>query len=263
MKTISVIAYNRPAYLRRVLEALEKCRGVENYKVFVSVDDAAHQLETLLAAHGSMPAMFGHERYHVWAPRCERLGVDWHPKQVYDCIFDLEGSDFNVMLEDDTVPSPDALELADWFCEHGREYAYLSLHNGSTKPEDPTALEENMRFCPWGWACTREMWQKWFAPNWNCKVNEPAGWDWSMGVIIQRNGLKCLNPRMSRTLNIGREGGVYETPDHFDSFHGPTVAHDGSPVEYRIASRLPAGYETDVESWVKEAECPQKRSSPC
>jgi hypothetical protein len=200
---------------------------------------------------------------------------------VYERVFRNSpdtNSDFNVMLEDDTVPSADTLELANWFYEngqyeagltadfmreHGRfppetesgRYAYLSLHNGSTKQEDPSALEENMRFCPWGWACTREMWQKWFAPNWNCKVNEPRGWDWSMGVIIQRNGLKCLNPRMSRTLNIGREGGVYETPDHFDSFHGPTVAHDGSPVEYRIASRLPAGYAQDVESWVKEAVC--------
>ena len=211
----------------------------------------------------------------------DNLGVDEHPRLVYETVF--RKSDFNVMLEDDTVPSPDALELADWFCKETRnvilktrsvgmsatlkweieKYAYLSLHNGSTKPEDPTAMEENMRFCPWGWACTREMWQKWFAPNWNCKVNEPRGWDWSMGVIIQRNGLKCLNPRMSRTLNIGREGGVYETPDHFDSFHGPTVAHDGSPVEYRIASRLPAGYQQDVESWVKEAVCPRKRDSPC
>ena len=253
MKTISVIAYNRPAYLRRVLEALAKCRGVNDYHVVVSIDNGLMYPETIKVAR---------EFRHETLMPANHYGVDLHPFKVYELVF-FNGSDFNVVLEDDTVPSPDALELADWFCEHGKEYAYLSLHNGSTKPEDPTALEENMRFCPWGWACTREMWQKWFAPNWNCKVNEPRGWDWSMGVIIQRNGLKCLNPRMSRTLNIGREGGVYETPDHFDSFHGPTVAHDGSPVEYRIASRLPAGYQQDVESWVKEAVCPRKRSSPC
>ena len=249
-KTVTVIGWRRPAYLRRVLDALTKCRGIEAWDVLISIDGPhSREQEVCMGAAqvfslvNPCTVLFHHDN----------LGVDEHPRLVYETVF--RKSDFNVMLEDDTVPSPDALELADWFCEHGREYAYLSLHNGSTKPEDPTAMEENMRFCPWGWACTREMWQKWFAPNWNCKVNEPRGWDWSMGVIIQRNGLKCLNPRMSRTLNIGREGGVYETPDHFDSFHGPTLAHYGNPVEYRIASRLPAGHAQDVESWVKEDVC--------
>ena len=249
MKTISVIAYNRPAYLRRVLEALTKCRGLSGYEVRISVDGPIGDFlsDQCFAVASAFP--FGKAIQYM-----SNVGVDDHPFRSIGMAFS-SGSEFNVHIEDDVVPSPDTLEMADWFCEQGKEYAYLSLHNGSTKPEDPAALEENMRFCPWGWACTREMWQKWFSPSWNCKVNEPLGWDWSMGVIIQRNGLKCLNPRMSRTLNIGREGGVYETPDHFDSFHGPTVAHDGSPVEYRIASRLPAGYQQDVESWVKEAVC--------
>jgi len=257
MRTITVLAWRRPAYLRRVLEALAKCRGIEGYEVFVSVDDAAHQNETLLAAHGSTPAMFGHDRYHVWAPHCELLGVDWHPKHVYDCIFDLEGSDFNVMLEDDVLPSPDALELANWFYEHGREYACLLLHGGTTDQSNPLAVNEISRFCPWGWATTREMWERWWKPNWNCKINEPCrGWDFSMGLVIQRNGLKCLKPALSRTLNIGREGGVYETPGHWDEWAARLVASDGTHgTEYQIAGRLPLGYEMDVDSWVKEAVC--------
>ena len=79
-------------------------------------------------------------------------------------------------------------------------------------------MQECMRFNPWGWAVTREIWKRWFKPNWNCKTVPPLGWDRSLGYIIQKNGLKCLRPRMSRVRNIGREGGVYETPEHFDYF---------------------------------------------
>ena len=246
MKTISVIAYNRPAYLRRVLEALAKCRGVNKYEVFVSVDEAGGQQDSLRVAHD-----YHHPNKHVLF-QVRKEGVDRHPQLVYQHVFGPHiKSDFNVMLEDDTVPSPDALELADWFCEHGKEYACLLLHNFSTGAEDPNALHELMRFNPWGWGCTREIWNRWFAPNWNCKRYEAKGWDWSLGYVIQTNGLKALQPNLSRTLNIGREGGVYETPVHFDSFHGSTVAHSGSASEYRISARLPEKYQnTEVEQWV-------------
>jgi hypothetical protein len=276
MRTITVLGWRRPDYLRRTLEALAKCRGVKNYHIFVSIDDAEHQMETLLAAHGSMPALFGHDQYHLLAPG-KHFGVDDHPKNVYDIVFGNQQSDFNVMLEDDVVPALDALELADWFYENGQfqaglsadfvrdrkeipeyesgRYAALLLHSGSTDQSNPLALNELSRFCPWGWATTREMWDRWWAPNWNCKQNEPChGRDFSMGVVIQRNVLKCLKPALSRSLNIGREGGVYETPGHHDEWTKGLVSSDGTHgKEYFVQGRLQPGYDNDMDGWVKEA----------
>ena len=247
MKTVTVLAWRRPAYLRRVLEALAKCRGVNDYHVVVSIDNGLMYPETLKVAR---------EFRHETLMPANHYGVDLHPFKVYELVF-FNGSDFNVVLEDDVVPAPDALELADWFYEHGREYACLLLHGGTTDQSNPLAVNEISRFCPWGWATPREMWERWWKPNWNCKINEPCrGWDFSMGLVIQRNGLKCLKPVLSRTLNIGREGGVYETPGHWDEWAARLVASDGTHgTEYQISGRLPLGYEMEVDSWVKEAVC--------
>jgi hypothetical protein len=251
MKTITVLAWRRPAYLRRVLEALAKCRGLSGYEVRISVDGPIGDFlsDQCFSVASAFP--FGKAIQYM-----SNVGVDDHPFRSIGMAFS-SGSEFNLHIEDDVVPAPDALELANWFYEHGREYACLLLHGGTTDQSNPLALNEISRFCPWGWATTREMWERWWKPNWNCKINEPCrGWDFSMGLVIQRNGLKCLKPALSRTLNIGREGGVYETPGHWDEWASRLVASDGTHgTEYQISGRLPHGYEMDVDSWVKEAVC--------
>ena len=37
-KTITVLAYNRPDYLRQTLDALSQCRGLAGYDLVISVD---------------------------------------------------------------------------------------------------------------------------------------------------------------------------------------------------------------------------------
>jgi hypothetical protein len=271
MKSITVLAYNRPDYLRRTLAALAQCRGVDAYEIYVSVDDAANQTETLVAAHSFSGMSFAQDRFHVYAME-KREGVNEHPRVVYDSIFRFHVFDFNVCLEDDVIPSQDALELCDVFFEIHRmvsggfhdgysirnpsDYACLLLHSGSKDQSDPLQLSEISRFCPWGWAMTRQAWENVFRPNWNPDTLHPphSGWDYGCGLAIQRNGLKCLKPVLSRTLNIGREKGTYETPAHWDEWAKDLVSSDGTHGKhYFIGSRLTPGYEKDMEEWVKEA----------
>jgi len=258
MKTISVIGYNRPEYLTRTLTALSQCRGIEDYEIIVSVDDAANQMDTLVTAH-SFAAASWHDRFHVWAHPFGKLGVNRHPRDVYDHLFSWFQTDFTVVFEDDIVPSPDALELCDWFYNLPTrdEYACLLLHGATKDQSNPLRVDEFNRFCPWGWAFTRAAWENIFRPEWNAKPETPSGgtgWDWSCGLTIQRHALKVLVPVLSRTLNIGREGGTYESPDNWDEWAKELVASDGTHgKDYLIGNRLPAGYEKDVDSWVTEA----------
>jgi len=249
VKAIAVLAYNRPDYLHRTLTALSACRGIEDYTVVVSVDDGQHQKETAKVAR-SFPCV------NVKLLHYRRLGVDEHPRWLYDVLF--RNHDFIVAIEDDVVPSPDALELCDWFHDlpEQSQYACLCLHSHSRCPDHPLMVREHMRFSPWGWAFTRDTWNKYLLPEWNLKPETPhggVGWDWSVNLTIQRHGLKVLYPSLSRTLNIGRERGTYENPVSWDEWTRGLIASDGTyGNRYRIASHLPPGYEQDVDCWVKE-----------
>ena len=250
MKSITVIAYNRPKYLDRVLTALGECRGVENYSVCVSLDDG-----------GNQPVVNAVARSHPFdvfvMPR--KMGVDSHPQGIYEAVFDGfafdSPSEFNVVIEDDVVPAPDALELCDWFFAHPRrdDYVCLCLHSHSKDQSNPLLLHEEMRFNSWGWAFTSKSWKDLLLPEWNQKPPTPhggIGWDWSVGLTIQRHGLKVLRPELSRTLNIGRENGTYETPDHWDEWAKDLTASDGTHgADYFIVE----GYDREMDGWAKEA----------
>jgi hypothetical protein len=252
MKTITVLTYNRPDYLKLTLEALSRCRGLLQYEVFVSVDDAPKQERTVLLAK-AFGCVFEPKHYHV-QELSERLGINQHPYWAYNSAFG-NGSDFNVVFEDDVVPAPDALELCDWYYEHPERdrYACLCMHSHSRIQDDrPLSMYEEMSFDPWGWAFTRQAWETIFKPNW---TSHPNGWDWSVHFTIKKNGLKVLRPPLSRTTNIGREQGTNMPPEYWDKWLDGLVASDGTHGrEYVIDSRLPEGYATEcgMEPWVKE-----------
>jgi hypothetical protein len=250
MKTVSVIAHRRPKYLRRTLDALAKCRRLEEYFTLISIDgpkgleqDAC--VEALIKTDLDWDDILLHD---------VNRGVDDHPFHVYETVFSQ--SEFNVVFEEDVVPASDSLELATWFhtLPERDQYACLCLHNKSRDQNNPLDLFEAMRFCPWGWAVTKQKWEEVFRPEWNAKKLHPKGWDWGAGLTIQRHGLKSLAPSLSRTLNIGRDGGTYEQPDNWDRWAKDLVCSDGTHGrDYRIASRLPEGFETsEREEWVME-----------
>lgn len=252
MKSIVVIAHRRPEYLRKCLHAIRTCRAIEGWFVAINVDGPETDPQVIQCQEVAF------EFQSVYGACCYISEVnDGVNKNNFIGIHRefIGAVDAVLVVEEDVILAPDALQLCDWFLTHPERdnYACLLLHAFSEQPQDPVAMQECMRFCPWGWLVTHEMWERWFKPNWNCKKVPPFGWDWALGYIIQKHGLKSLRPRMSRVRNIGREGGVYETPEHYDSFHGRNLVHDGSPAAYEIVDRLGPDYAAvEMEQWVKE-----------
>ena len=108
---ITFIAWRRPEYTRQVIEGLRRCEGIEKYTVLSFVEpgsepDCQETWEMVKAMDFADCYSFRNER---------RLGT---AKNVYQALSVGFGfTDYVIHLENDCVPTPDAL----LFFEHCRD----------------------------------------------------------------------------------------------------------------------------------------------
>jgi|15BtaG_2_1085339.scaffolds.fasta_scaffold40334_2 hypothetical protein len=213
MKTITVVAYNRPKYFVQCLEHLKTC-DLTGWDLTISIDGAATQdqeqktIECLNLANDFVSSGHAARVLH----QDKNYGVNWHNKRVMDEAYQ-RGSDINLHVEDDILLSPDALQLVDWYSKFSTKEEYLFLLLCSKKKKDTEAwnlmVGECKRFMPWGFAYTRKNWEENIETSW---MIDPNGWDVTLNeyLVIGQN-YKTLQPYLSRINNIGKIG-VYCTP---------------------------------------------------
>ena len=249
MKTISILCFNRPYYLQQCLEALAKCRGVEQYHLFISVDGGGSEViapqgigQTTTIIHQGM-----------------NYGINEHNFTAFEMLFRPDSKvDFNVALEDDAVLSPDALELAEWFYTHPRrdEYLFCALGKISKDGKDfdyQYIVDERANISSsHAWCFTRAAWDL-MRENWNSKKEAPVGWDFSLAMQMYLHGWRSLTPRLSRVKTVGRIG-VNSTAEWFDANVAGQVVSDGSKSDFEITNRLPDGWNTIRPEWMSENE---------
>jgi hypothetical protein len=244
MHTITILAYNRPEYLKQCIAALRKCRGIENYSVVLCNDGGA----------GARP--YGGTCDDMTVIQCEdNHGIDWHNAWCFDAMFQGGSTDFNVAVEDDCILSPDALELATWFYEDLQrdKYLFCSLGKNSKDPLDATVPEKLDEYpglaSPHAWCFTRSAWDQ-MRPSWNSKTETPTGWDWSLAMEMYLHGWKALAPQLARALNIGRQG-VHSHPEWFDANMVGQVVSDGSyQGSFIIDTKLPYDWSVNKPAWM-------------
>jgi len=211
VKTITLVLSNRLLYAREVIESL-RLNNTRDYHLFAAIEPGypeTPELVEICEKIDFLPTTISVNK--------QRFGVNWNNYHVFNKVFE-QGSDFNVALEDDTVLSPDALNLADWFfcspaCSH---YVLLNFYNFSSDHDYPLSVVEYDSMFPWAWAFTRPMYERWLKPEW---MNDSSIWDASVERVMRLNNLVSLRPVLSRSRNIGRCGGTYETPEHWDTWH--------------------------------------------
>ena len=230
MRTITICAWNRPHYLRVVLQsvitALHACPEFTRLlRIFIAIDpggDEELQVRSVALQFSDYMRLNGlpFPEIIVWP---EHLGVSESPRRILQHVFAVHRSEYNVHLEDDTVLSPDAFHLALWYWNMTKredsETICLSLHSPSkeTGDHDPSVVRYRAEFGVWGWCCTHFQWWLWFSHYWNYKLTLPRGWDWSISYMMDRNQLWAACPDLSRVRNIGRHGGVHATPEIYDA----------------------------------------------
>lgn len=203
MKVITMTAYRRPQYTREVLAALAQCDGVEDWVLLPNVEPGD---EEVIATFRDFQA-------------CEcrlvvnqkRLGLNRNTQAALMRAFQAK-ADRTVHLEDDTVPSPDALRYFEWgidyLANHDHEHTIL-LASGYNKPKtEPTPEQSHLCdtrpiWTPWGWGVDRKR-LTWLMVHW-CTRNSKCFTCYFRSQY--RSTRKEIFPLLSRIQNIGYEQG--------------------------------------------------------
>lgn len=218
--TITLTVYDRPEYLKSVLNSLTQVRGIEDWHLLIGLEPENEQCAVLCEQIDFMP------RTILRNPKV--LGVRENPFQLLSYVFDA-GSAINIYLEDDTVVSPDITDLALWYenaldDDHIGEYrsAFLGLFTTSFSTEGADELLLTRTFLPWGLVFNAYQWRNHIQPFWWHDADRFGHRkDWTLGLadhLMDDPELTLLAPRVSRVRNIGRDGGVHPNPAGHDLY---------------------------------------------
>ena len=217
-KTLTISGHRRPDYFARVVSALEHCDGASEYAVTAVLDPSGctDQLSYIAKCHGITVHIPGQHLGCGAAIRyCMELG--------------FEESDYHIHLEDDTVPSRDALRWFEWAGRHASPMTLtVSGYNQHGGDAEPNMAYFRHWFTPWGWATWREHWEKYLLPGWDTSF-----WDGGVQRIRDNLGMGEMFPRVSRIQNIGATRGAFCPSEEFhrENHHATRVATPDEAVE--------------------------------
>jgi hypothetical protein len=210
-KTLTISGHRRPDYFQRVLSALAFCEGVSEYAVTAVLDPSewTDQLAEIARGHGIT--------VHIPA---QHLGCGAAIRYCMELGF--KASDYHIHLEDDTVPSPDALRWFEWAGRHASPMTLtVSGYNQHGGEAEPNMAYFRHWFTPWGWATWRSHWEKYLLPGWDTSF-----WDGGVQRIRDNLGMGEMFPRVSRIQNIGATRGAFCPSEYFhrENHHANRVA---------------------------------------
>lgn len=248
-KVILVTLYRRPDYTAKMLDALSRCYGIEDYTLFFSIDrDPAfereyHDLYTLARGwQKGISHTFAHE---------PKLGIDLNKLWALDMLFSQPQTDFVICMEDDMLPARDFLRYMEW---GNRIFAakkdVLSIC-GYSKSEtvsgsDLYATWATHGFHAWGWGIWKDRYERLFGNNYAAyrtyagdEVN--GRFDWYLTDTARAEGHWTIKPIVARIQNFGKENGEHTTDE--------TFANDYNPVGAWNFEVLPDNSEWSLPEW--------------
>lgn len=217
---VALTAYRRPRYLKEVLGSLWVASLRINEPVYIaaSVEPSPHQDEIVALLEGA------------WVTRnASLLSCCWNTRQALDGAWKLagcHGEDYVLMLEDDYVLAPDALEMHIWMREKYRDDLSV-IATGSFFRERPDSEADHNRvvrttsFVPQVWGTWRDRWTE-IRPLWHDRKPEDRGpvstpnkgyylgWDVNFQTYIMGTRVQ-VRPALSRVVHIGVEDGQHTT----------------------------------------------------
>jgi hypothetical protein len=195
MQPITMTVCNRPEYTQRVLDALQRCRGIEDHILLVRAEPGFPEVEKVLQSYRYPASIITNTR---------RLGCNANTLAAIDAGFAV--SDWVIHVEDDTVPAVDALEFMAWArTQHNLACCYRGP--GASDYGNMSGTVWDRWFFPWVWGCSKDLWER----HRQCvRCDSPRSWDTQVSDSLAQSGeLLQLCPAWARSLNIGAEGGVH------------------------------------------------------
>ncbi len=249
-RIIAVTTFNRSAYFEQEIDALERCRGIERYRLMCFMDggypEEQDNMEQRLAA-----SSIRHEVFR----RTKNLGCNANIFYALSTAFET-GADWVIFMEDDVIPTTDFLIYMEQTLESLESYECLfSVSGYSPSPPVLRSAEHpqsgtmdhwrasiEIPFAPvarpdavglWGWSCSwgmglwRSRWEDSIRRQWS----QTDLWDCHLNFHVRRDRLGVF-PMLSRVQNVGEFGGVsYSDADNvFADEHHTDNMHKGEPV---------------------------------
>jgi len=209
MKIIAITLHKRADYTKQVLDALSSCEGIEDYHVIMSIDgyDADVTNEANAFSSCKTKEVLNHEIY----------GCSLNTYFVLDRAFSK--SNYVIHIEDDTVPSVDALRYFEWGFQYllNREIFSIGGYNREgTIDSSASELNTAEGFICWGWATWKDRWE-WVKFNLNHYPN--LSWAVRVNHTVNTKKMKHIFPDVSRIQNVGARNGVHVTEEEHADIH--------------------------------------------
>ena len=208
-KIITLCFWNRPNYAREVLEALERCYGIENYMLLIHLDGNGHKEIPSVAKSVDFA-----ER--VIIKHVDHLGCNETTRMALTHGFNE--SDYVIHVEEDVTIAPDSLKWFEWANQFGSRSDIFTAnawrHDVGWLPESgsqcPDGEGEKASIIPffncWGWATWIDRWKEMDA-GWTTGTDLSFSWDLKVSEI--RGNRMGIQPHISRAMNIGSGGGIH------------------------------------------------------
>jgi len=223
MKTISIVCYNRPAYLSRTLESLKQCDW-SGYSLFLAIEKGAPAAVVDICNKVDWIPTQVHIATH-------KLGCDRNTYRSIQLPFDA-GSEFNIYWEDDIECSRGLRELADWYEKYNdRENACMCLESYTDRNSPTNEIRSFKGFNSHGLMCNAWQFNTHFRKQWldhTLSDKTKHGWDWNMmNYITTHPTLKILAPMHAYSHHIG-EVGTYCNAEVYHRLgqHTVVLCHD-------------------------------------
>lgn len=224
--------YNRPEYLKRVVDAVNAADTTGFECVFASLDRGERDSEVReqLARLKLKCEIFAHTNH---------VGLEANTFNAFDMGF--QRCDFCVLVEDDVLLSPDAFRLSLWI--QGKADFSQPFSRNKDPNAEIGAVNYRPHFNSLGCGFSKEVFRKYVEPGWNQRLESGNSWDIGMHTVMAENKLVAIRPFLSRSKNIGRCGGTNNTPEYFDE-HWQGFNFNEQPYygEYYVGNRLPTTY---------------------
>ena len=232
---ICITAWRRPYYFKEVIEALEKCMGINNYSILISVDwcgDIKKQEEHKTIFDGGGLKKLPHE-IHLHP---KRMGCAGNVGFAFKTAFEDPTIDAVIMLEDDTLPSEDFLNYSSTLLDRYKNddnVLNISGYVRNGRKADPNKIISRKWFTSQGWSTWRRIYEEigpnWFGIHWKnnrkkgeklpsderffkyVKKSNTGSWGIPMNKYWRKDRVE-IGPGVSRIQNIGAKEGMFN-PD--------------------------------------------------
>lgn len=250
---VMTTACRRPYYLQQSLDAWEEARGLTQLGgFFIALGDSDRknaQYSLIKEYDGRLTDM------KVIPDRVPGLGPHRAIGEAAQRVFSDSSVEFLIFGEEDVLVSDDVLEYMGWAEERFRDdqdVLCVLAHNRAGQGwdlhrpvEDIYADQQKVRLEPyfnaWCWGTWRNRWEGLLEPtwDWDCTSGGPmdSGYDWNIHArVIPQHGLLSVVPDASRSQNIGREEGIYSTPETFSFAQVQSFREHRAPAEYTLVA---------------------------